>query len=123
MGCSPRKRSRKDAATPTRTTTNSFNFSVNNQQQQQQNQSYKFIDLTQLQNHQQPNVVSTGLRLSFGGEQNHQLQQPNKNVSLLSEDFSLIFKQQSDELTYFLHSQVIIINLIFFLIFILGILG
>ncbi|CAO2837917.1 unnamed protein product [Amaranthus hypochondriacus] len=106
VGCSPRKRSRKDAATPRRTTANSFNLSVNNQQQQlQQNQSYQLIDLTHQQNHQQPNVVSTGLRLSFGGDQNHQLQQPNKNLSLFSDDFSLLFKQQTDELTHFLHSQ------------------
>ncbi|KAL2901591.1 putative BOI-related E3 ubiquitin-protein ligase 2 [Bienertia sinuspersici] len=32
------------------------------------NQNNQLIDLSQLQNHQQPNVVSTGLRLSFGDQ-------------------------------------------------------
>lgn len=118
VGVNPRKRSREVAATTTTTTINSFNFSLQNQQQQHnqnQNQNHQLIDLSQLQNHQQSNVVSTGLRLSFG-DQNHQLQQqqqqqqqiqqqPNTMLSLISEEFALQFKQQSDELSYFLHSQ------------------
>ncbi|XP_021768089.1 BOI-related E3 ubiquitin-protein ligase 1-like isoform X2 [Chenopodium quinoa] len=126
VGVNQRKRSREVAgattATTTTTTINSFNFSLQNQQQQQQNQNHQLIDLCQLQNHQQqqqPNVVSTGLRLSFG-DQNHQLQQHqqqqiqqqqqqqqsnNTIMSLLSEEFALQFKQQSDEISYFLHSQ------------------
>ncbi|XP_057521382.1 BOI-related E3 ubiquitin-protein ligase 1-like isoform X2 [Amaranthus tricolor] len=111
VGLNPRKRSREVGAATTTTTVDSFNFSLQNQQQNQ-NQSHQFIDLTQLQNHQQSNVVSTGLRLSFD-EQNHQLQQqqqiqqqPNNTIlSPLSEEFSLQFKQQSDEITYFLHTQ------------------
>lgn len=128
VGLNPRKRSREVAAAATTTTTvDSFNFSLQNQQQNQ-NQSHQFIDLTQLQNHQQSNVVSTGLRLSFG-EQNHQLQQqqqqqiqqqPNNTIlSPLSEEFSLQFKQQSDEITYFLHTQVLLLINLFFSIFLI----
>ena len=124
MGLNPRKRSREVGAATTTTTVDSFNFSLQNQQQNQ-NQSHQFIDLTQLQNHQQSNVVSTGLRLSFD-EQNHQLQQqqqiqqqPNNTIlSPLSEEFSLQFKQQSDEITYFLHTQVLLL-IIFFSIFLI----
>ncbi|KAH9611949.1 hypothetical protein KSS87_007604 [Heliosperma pusillum] len=106
----PRKRSREIAATKTHTTTttvNSFNFSLQNHNQQQ---NHQFIDLSQLQNQQQHNsVVSTGLKLSFG-EQNHQqkqqqIQQNPAVLSLISDELAIQFKQQSDELNYFLHTQ------------------
>lgn len=128
VGVNPRKRSREVAATtPTTTTTaannmNSFSFSLQNhhhQSQQNHNQNHQLIDLSQLQNQQHhPNVVSTGLRLSFGDQTQHHLQQQQQQhhqqqiqqhqpsiLSLLSEDFALQLKQQSDELNYFLHAQ------------------
>ncbi|XP_074317638.1 BOI-related E3 ubiquitin-protein ligase 1 [Silene latifolia] len=110
VGINPRKRSREIATTKTHTTTtttvNSFNISL-------QNQNHQFIDLSQLQNHhhqqQHNSVVSTGLKLSFG-EQNHQqkqqqIQQNPALLSLISDELALQFKQQSDELNYFLHTQ------------------
>lgn len=124
VGGNPRKRSREVAATqattPTTTTTgvhmNSFGFSLQNHHQQQQrhqqnqNQNHQLIDLSLLQN--QPNVVSTGPRLSFGEQSQQHLQQQPQQIqqqpmllSLLSEDLSLQLKQQSDELNYFLQSQ------------------
>lgn len=132
VGGNPRKRSREVAATQATATTtttgvdmNSFGFSLQNhhhhhQQQQQQrhqqnqNQNHQLIDLSLLQN--QPNVVSTGLRLSFGEQSQQHLQQQPQQIqqqiqqqpmllSLLSEDLSLQLKQQSDELNYFLQSQ------------------
>lgn len=129
VGVNPRKRSREvsEQATPTTTTNmNSFSFSLQNQhlhhhhhhhqqQNHNQNQNHQLIDLSQLQNHNQqsPNVVSTGLRLSFGDQiQQHQQQQQQQIqqhqptlFSLLSEDLALQSKQQTDELNYFLHAQ------------------
>lgn len=94
---------------------NSFSFSLQNhhhqqqqQQNQNQNQNHQLIDLSQLQNHhqQQPNVVSTGLRLSFGDQTQQQIQRQHPTLfSLLSEELALQLKQQSDELNYFLHAQ------------------
>lgn len=124
VGVNPRKRSREvEAANPTTTANmNSFSFSLQNhhhqqqQQNQNQNQNHQLIDLSQLQNHhqQQPNVVSTGLRLSFGDQTQQQIQQQQQQqiqrqhptlFSLLSEELALQLKQQSDELNYFLHAQ------------------
>lgn len=96
---------------------NSFGFSLQNHQHRQQNhnQNHQLIDLSQLQNHHHhPNVVSTGLRLSFGDQNQQHLQQQQQQqiqqhhpslLSLLSEGFSLQLKQQSDELNYFLNAQ------------------
>ncbi|KAJ8433108.1 hypothetical protein Cgig2_020604 [Carnegiea gigantea] len=130
VGGNPRKRSREVAATQATATTtttttgvnmNSFGFSLQNHHQQQQqrhqqnqNQNHQLIDLSLLQN--QPNVVSTGLGLSFGEQSQQHLQQQPQQIqqqiqqqpmllSLLSEDLSLQLKQQSDELNYFLQSQ------------------
>ncbi|XP_020217163.1 BOI-related E3 ubiquitin-protein ligase 1 [Cajanus cajan] len=75
----------------------------------QQSQSPQLIDLTQL--HNQNNVVSTGLRLSFGDQQqlHHQQQHhgyhSNAFESLLSEDLSSQIKQQRDEIDQFLQAQ------------------
>ncbi|KAL2348223.1 hypothetical protein Fmac_002223 [Flemingia macrophylla] len=75
----------------------------------QQSQSPQLIDLTQLHN-QNNNVVSTGLRLSFGDQQ--QLQQQHQHgyhskafESLISEGLSSQIKQQRDEIDQFLQAQ------------------
>ncbi|PON48412.1 43kDa postsynaptic protein [Trema orientale] len=67
----PRKRGREaSVATTGITAPINIPFSL------QQSQPPQLIDLSQLQNQNQPNVVSTGLRLSFGeGQQQQQLQQ------------------------------------------------
>ncbi|XP_055831894.1 E3 ubiquitin-protein ligase BOI-like [Solanum dulcamara] len=88
----------------------------------------QLIDLTQLHtNPQQPNVVSTGLRLASGEQlqqqQQHQLHQQYQKqhqqqhslspqssqssafYSILTEDMSTIIKQQRDEIEQFLHFQ------------------
>ncbi|GLU05483.1 hypothetical protein SLE2022_225830 [Rubroshorea leprosula] len=131
-GNNPRKRGREVVAAATANTTgvaapiNSFSM---------QTQPTQLIDLSQLHNQQQqhqPNVVSTGLRLSFGGDQqqlqhNHihnpqfqyhrQEQQPPQQqqqspvshssalLSLLSEDFAGQIKRQREELDQFLQAQ------------------
>lgn len=90
----------------------------------QQSQPPQLIDLSQLHNHNHhPNVVSTGLRLSFGDQQ-QQLQQHHHNqqqqnchsssslFSVLAEDFATQIKQQRDELDQFLQAQVIIFTLL-----------
>ncbi|KAJ7944652.1 BOI-related E3 ubiquitin-protein ligase 1 [Quillaja saponaria] len=82
-----------------------------------QSQSPQLIDLSQLHNQQQ-NVVSTGLRLSFGDQhqqqqQRIQLQQQQQQngchsssfLSLLSEGFVSQIKQERDEIDQFLHAQ------------------
>ncbi|CAN4099726.1 unnamed protein product [Withania somnifera] len=90
----------------------------------------QLIDLTQLHKHpqQQPNVVSTGLRLASGEQlqqhQQHQLQQQYQKkqqryqhslspqssqssafYSILTEDMCTIIKQHHDEIEQFLHVQ------------------
>ncbi|CAK9171478.1 unnamed protein product [Ilex paraguariensis] len=89
-----------------------------------QSQPSQLIDVTQLHT-PQPNVVSTGLRLAFGDQQQFQLQQrqqhqqpqtqnqqqqtlsPQSSVllSLLAEDFEAQIKQQRDEIEHFLQAQ------------------
>lgn len=101
-----------------------------------QTQPTQLIDLSQLHNQQQSqahqsNVVSTGLRLSFGGGDNQQLQQnqnQNQNfqyhrqenqqqqqqrfvsqspasISMLSTDFAAQIKREREELDQFLQAQ------------------
>ncbi|GAB4834662.1 hypothetical protein Ancab_032925 [Ancistrocladus abbreviatus] len=124
VAANPRKRAREVATAATTAANNinmtPFSFSLQNQQQPLP----QLIDLTQLQNHhhhqqQQPNVVSTGLRLSFGeqlqqGQQQQQLQQQQQHnlpsqssvlLSLLSDDFANQIKQQSEELNQFILAQ------------------
>ncbi|KAL3334924.1 hypothetical protein AABB24_031248 [Solanum stoloniferum] len=99
-------------------TTTAINPSMQSQPQ--------LIDLTQLHtNPQQPNVVSTGLRLASGEQLQHQLhqqyqkqqQQQNQHslspqssqssafYSIFTEDMSTIIKQHRDEIEQFLHVQ------------------
>ncbi|KAK1565311.1 hypothetical protein Q3G72_023813 [Acer saccharum] len=122
-----RKRGREVTA-PNTTTTTSTTTPINpfSMQNQNQNQTPQLISLSQLHNHQQHpnvNVVSTGLRLSFGDQQQqlqqthhlhhqqHQQQQQNiicqspSILSLISEDFATQIKRQRDELDQFLHAQ------------------
>lgn len=116
----PRKRGRE--ASISTAPMNNIPFSL--QQQQQSQQPHQLIDLSQLHN-QQPNVVSTGLRLSFGEQQqqqqqlqnhhnnhNHQQQQQLQQfshssalLSVLAEDFTSQIKQQRDEIDQFLQAQ------------------
>ncbi|KAF3448202.1 hypothetical protein FNV43_RR08915 [Rhamnella rubrinervis] len=118
-GANQRKRAREtSAATGITTPINPFSL-----QQQQQSQPPQVIDLSQLHN-QQPNVVSTGLRLSFGDQQqqqqlqqhhhHHQQQQQQQQqhfshssafLSVLAEDFASQIKQQRDEIDQFLQAQ------------------
>lgn len=97
-------------------------------QQQSQPPPPQLIDLSQLHshnhNHNNPNVVSTGLRLSFGDQQQQQQQQQQFQqhhnqqqqhhssalFSVLTEDFSTQIKHQRDELDQFLQAQVIILT-------------
>jgi hypothetical protein len=89
-----------------------------------QSQASQLIDLSQLHNHHHhpPNVVSTGLRLSFGDQQQRQqLQQQQQQqqqqhvcqsssafLSLIAEDFASQIKHQRDEIEQFLQAQVFI---------------
>jgi hypothetical protein len=99
-----------------------------------QSQASQLIDLSQLHNHHHhpPNVVSTGLRLSFGDQQQrqqlqqqqHQQQQQQQQqqqlqqqhvcqsssafLSLIAEDFASQIKHQRDEIEQFLQAQVFI---------------
>lgn len=93
-----------------------------------QSQAPQLVNISQLHNHQQPNVVSTGLRLSFGEQQQQQQQlqqthhhqqhqqQQQQNImcqspsflSFLSEDLATQIKRQRDELDQFLQAQVLI---------------
>ncbi|ESR53366.1 RING-type domain-containing protein [Citrus sinensis] len=126
----PRKRGREVAAANTTTTTsitaapmNHYSISMQSQQTPQ------LINLSQLHNHHQPNVVSTGLRLSFGDQQqrqqqqqqqlqqtphhHQQQQQQQQNImcqspsllSFLSDDLASPIKRQRDELDQFLQAQ------------------
>ncbi|KAK3225059.1 hypothetical protein Dsin_004921 [Dipteronia sinensis] len=121
----PRKRGRE--VTAPNTTTTSTTTPINPFSMQNQNQTPQLISLSQLHNHQQHpnvNVVSTGLRLSFGDQQqlqqthhhhqqHQQQQQQQQNIicqspsflSLISEDFATQIKHQRDELDQFLHAQ------------------
>ncbi|VVA29460.1 PREDICTED: BOI-related E3 ubiquitin- [Prunus dulcis] len=93
-------------------------------QQQSQPPPPQLIDLSQLHshnhNHNNPNVVSTGLRLSFGDQQQQQQQQQQQFqqhhnqqqqqhssalFSVLTEDFATQIKHQRDELDQFLQAQ------------------
>lgn len=85
-----------------------------------QSQPSQLIHLSQLHNHQQQNVVSTGLRLSFDDQQQqtqqllqHQSRQQQQHgchssafLSLLSEGLASQIKQQRDEIDQFLQAQV-----------------
>ncbi|XP_065879262.1 BOI-related E3 ubiquitin-protein ligase 1-like [Euphorbia lathyris] len=114
----PRKRAREVASSTTAgitTATPIHPFSL-------QQQTSHLIDLSQLHNNQsQQNVVSTGLRLSFGDQQiqqnqhyQQQQQQQQQNflcqssstiLSLLSEDFTSQIKRQREEIDQFLQAQ------------------
>ncbi|XP_054776102.1 E3 ubiquitin-protein ligase BOI isoform X2 [Prosopis cineraria] len=119
-GTNSRKRGREAAAATcvAQTAPNGVNlFSL-------QSQPPQLVELSQLHNHQ-PNVVSTGLRLSFGDHQQQQQQQqrlqlqqqrqsqqqhqqacqPYAFLSLLSEGFASQIKQQRDEIDQFLQAQ------------------
>ncbi|KAK8710678.1 hypothetical protein V6N13_145991 [Hibiscus sabdariffa] len=108
----PRKRGREVAeAAITTAPMNSFSL---------QTHPTQLIDLSQLH---QPNVVSTGLRLSFGDHQRklqqnqnqsyRQQQQQQQNLasnysaflSMVSDDLNTQIKRQRDELNHFLQAQ------------------
>ncbi|XP_057510708.1 BOI-related E3 ubiquitin-protein ligase 1-like [Actinidia eriantha] len=102
VGTNSRKRGRE--LTETAPSINPFSL---------QSQPHQLIDLSQLHTPQQ-NVVSTGLRLAFGEQQ--QLQQKQKQqqtlfpqssvlFSLLPEDFAAQIRQQRDEIDQFLRAQ------------------
>lgn len=112
----PRKRAREIASNATITTPNLYSIQTQPPPQ--------LIDLSQLHNQQRhANVVSTGLHLSFGDQQQHlqqshhhyqqqNQQQQQQNIShssaflsLLSEDFASQIKRQRDELDQFLQVQ------------------
>ncbi|GMH09268.1 hypothetical protein Nepgr_011109 [Nepenthes gracilis] len=117
----PRKRGREvttAAATATataRTTTtamataaanmNPFNFNLSLQNHPRP----QLMELAQHQNHHRPNVVSTGLKLSFGDQQQqqHHNVHPQSSVllTLISKDSANQIKQQSEELNQFLQAQ------------------
>ncbi|KAG5228774.1 hypothetical protein OIU76_018190 [Salix suchowensis] len=120
-GNHPRKRGRA-APTATTKTTEINKLCMQPQTQPQPLSTTQLIDLSQLHNHRgyhpqpNPNVVSTGLRLSFGDQQqqqNHQYQQQNFGTSTCqssaflssSEDFSTQIKRQRDEIDQFLQAQ------------------
>lgn len=116
-----RKRGRETSAATTEDITPPITpFSL----QQQQSQPPQLIDLSQLHNHlhlQNPNVVSTGLRLSFGDQQQPQQFQQHHNqqhhhssalFSALTEDFATHIKHQRDELDQFLQAQVLLFPLL-----------
>ncbi|KAK8520769.1 hypothetical protein V6N13_076907 [Hibiscus sabdariffa] len=108
----PRKRGREAAAAAVAATEPINSLSL-------QTQPPQFIDISQLQ---RPNVVSTGLRLSFGDQRQH-LQQnqtqiqsyerrhqnlvPNSSAfwSIISDDLGTQIKRQREELDQFLHAQ------------------
>lgn len=115
----PRKRGREVAGAAITAPINSFSL---------QTQPPQLIDLSQLH---QPNVVSTGLRLSFGEQQQQQNLQQNQNqsyqqqqqhhhhtqqqnlvsnssgfLSIVSDDFATQIKRQREELDHFLQAQV-----------------
>ncbi|KAK8510790.1 hypothetical protein V6N13_097632 [Hibiscus sabdariffa] len=102
-GINPRKRGRE--VTAGAAAINSFSL--------QMQQPPQLIDLSQLH---KPNVVSTGLRLSFGDQQpcqnqNFQSQQQNlvsssaAFLSIVSDDLATQIKRQREELDQFLQAQ------------------
>ena len=116
----PRKRGREVAATIGVSSSSPINpiFSL-------QSQPPQLIDLSQLHNNtHHPNVVSTGLRLSFGDQQQQQQQlqqqqQQQQHVchsspfqSVITDDYATQIKQQRDELEQFLQAQVFIFSLL-----------
>jgi E3 ubiquitin-protein ligase BOI-like protein len=147
-GNNPRKRGRT-APTATTTTTTINKLCMQPQTQPQPLSTTQLIDLSQLHNHRSyhpqpnPNVVSTGLRLSFGDQhhqqqQNHHYQQQNFGTSTcqssgllsISEDFSTQIKRQRDEIDQFLQAQVPKFSLLncadlcfffFFVVFLMGV--
>ena len=115
----PRKRAREVAASIGVSSSAPMNpiFSLQSQQAPQ------LIDLSQLHNNNhQPNVVSTGLRLSFGDQRQQQLQHQQQQqqqqqhvchssspfLSVITEDYASQIKQQRDEIEQFLQAQVLI---------------
>ncbi|XP_052171704.1 BOI-related E3 ubiquitin-protein ligase 1-like [Diospyros lotus] len=101
VGTNPRKRAREVTAS----TSPISPFSM-------QAQPPQLVDLAQLHTHQS-NVVSTGLRLAFG-EQQQKLQQQQQEalssqssiaLSILSEDLATQIRQQRDEIEQFLQAQ------------------
>jgi E3 ubiquitin-protein ligase BOI-like protein len=134
----PRKRAREVAASIGVSSSAPMNpiFSLQSQQAPQ------LIDLSQLHNNNhQPNVVSTGLRLSFGDQQQqrqqqlqHQQQQQQQQqqhvchssspfLSVITEDYASQIKQQRDEIEQFLQAQVLIFLfalMVFFFFFFLS---
>ncbi|KAL5724199.1 RING-type E3 ubiquitin transferase [Ranunculus cassubicifolius] len=115
IGVNPRKRGREalygvnggngGSATTTTTTTTPINlFSL-----QPHPPSQTLINIAQLhhQHHQQqqPNLVSTGLRLAFSDHQQQQQQNILLSSSILSEDLTSQIKQQRDEIDQLLQLQ------------------
>ncbi|KAL2987618.1 hypothetical protein AAZX31_11G038700 [Glycine max] len=111
-GTNSRKRGRE---TTTAAATGIAPNVINSFSLQSQSPQAQLIDLTQLHNHNQ-NVVSTGLRLSFGDQQQQrqQLQHHQQQhgchsspfISLLSEEgLSSQIKQQRDEIDQFLQAH------------------
>ncbi|CAL5436635.1 unnamed protein product [Camellia sinensis] len=109
VGTNPRKRGRELTATTSPINNNHFSI--------QQSHPSQLIDLSQLHT-PQPNVVSTGLRLSFGEQQqlrhhHHQQQQQQQALSsqssalfsVLSEDLAAQITQQRDEIEQFIQAQ------------------
>ncbi|XP_038726285.1 BOI-related E3 ubiquitin-protein ligase 1-like [Tripterygium wilfordii] len=116
----PRKRER-EVATPS----TGITAPINTYTMQQQTQPLRLIDLSQLHNHPQQNIVSTGLRLSSGDQrqqqlqQNHHYQQQHQQqqqnfacqspggglLSSVSEDLAMQIKRQRDEIDQFLQAQ------------------
>ncbi|GMQ04529.1 hypothetical protein CsSME_00049914 [Camellia sinensis var. sinensis] len=108
VGTNPRKRGRELTATTSPINNNHFSI--------QQSHPSQLIDLSQLHT-PQPNVVSTGLRLSFGEQQqlrhhHHQQQQQqalssqsSALFSVLSEDLAAQITQQRDEIEQFIQAQ------------------
>ncbi|TYG91188.1 hypothetical protein ES288_A12G242000v1 [Gossypium darwinii] len=103
----PRKRGREMAAVATTAPVNSFSL---------QTQPPQFIELSQLQ---RPNVVSTGLCLSFGDQQhlhqnqNQSYEHQHQNLvssstaflSIISDELATQIKRQREELDQFLQAQ------------------
>ncbi|XWS49196.1 hypothetical protein CRYUN_Cryun13aG0143200 [Craigia yunnanensis] len=111
---SPRKRGREVAGAAITSPINSFSLQM---------QPPQLIDLSQLH---QPNVVSTGLRLSFGDQQQNLQQNQNQSyqqqqqhhpqqqnlvsnssafLSIVSDDLVTQIKRQREELDHFLQAQ------------------
>ncbi|KAK2995317.1 hypothetical protein RJ640_023831 [Escallonia rubra] len=123
VGTNSRKRGRE--VTLTTTPAAPMNSLISSMPQHRP-QPPQLIDLTQLHNNPtpQPNVVSTGLRLAFGEQQQHQQVQHHQHhqqqqqsqqhslspqssivLSLLSEDLATQIKHQKDEIELFIQAQ------------------